>query len=201
MPKTVDHDQRRSQIADAVVQLAAREGLHAVTMRAAAAETGFSLRLVQYYFPSKAELLRGVLDHLRRRSNERWSARLAELQRPVTARSYVEAFLHEALPSDDDSRAFHLVGASYTVLAMTDPDLAEAGLAAGIHPLEDQLADALRRGQQDRELAQDLDPEHEAARLVALNHGIGTTVLIGHRSADEGRAVLRYHVRALFGTG
>lgn len=34
------------------------------------------------------------------------------------------AFCAEALPSDESSRAFHLVRTSYAVLAMTDPDLA-----------------------------------------------------------------------------
>lgn len=40
----------------------------------------------------------------------------------------------------------------------------------------------------------------EAARLVALNHGIGTTVLIGQRTAEQGRAVLQYRLDARFGT-
>ncbi|MBF6290125.1 TetR family transcriptional regulator [Nocardia cyriacigeorgica] len=48
MPRTVDHVQRRAQLADAVVAVAAREGLHAVTIRAVAAEAGVSLRFVQY---------------------------------------------------------------------------------------------------------------------------------------------------------
>lgn len=198
MPKTVDHDHRRAQISEAVVHLAARHGLHAVTMRAAATETGFSLRLVQYYFPTKAALIHGVLDHLRHRSDERWKARTAALPRTPTARAYVDAFLDEALPTDDDSRAFHLVGASYAVLAMTDPDFADAPVTSGLHHLEDQLADVLHRGQQDGELPEHLDPACEAARLVALNHGLGTTVLIGHRTAEQARTVQRYHVDALF---
>ena len=38
MPRTVDHDQRRSVILKAFVAVAAREGLHAVSLRAVAAE-------------------------------------------------------------------------------------------------------------------------------------------------------------------
>ncbi|RZS44577.1 TetR family transcriptional regulator [Herbihabitans rhizosphaerae] len=198
MPKTVDHEQRRALIADALVRLAAREGLHAVTMRAVADEAGVSLRLVQYYFHSKAELLRGALAHLERQSVLRWEARLARLPGPVSARAFVEAFLAEALPSDEASRAFHLVGASYAVLAMTEPDLV-AGLS-GITGLEKRLAGVLRQARTDGELAVGLDPTIEAARLVALCHGIGTTVLIGQRGIRPARKILRHHVDQLFGT-
>ncbi|WP_028851682.1 TetR/AcrR family transcriptional regulator [Thermocrispum municipale] len=200
MPKTVDHEVRRAQLADAVVRVAARDGLHAVTMRSVAAEADVSLRQVQYYFRSKAELLHGTLRHLEQQSRERWSARLAELPRPYSGRAVVEAFLAEALPSDEVSRAFHLLGASYAVLAMTDPDLAEQPFVAGLNHLESQLADALRAAQAEGDLPVELDVSREAARLIAINHGIGTSVLVGQRTAEEAEAVLRYHVDRLFGS-
>ncbi|OEV04856.1 TetR/AcrR family transcriptional regulator [Streptomyces oceani] len=201
MPRTVDHEQRRTQIADAAVRLAGREGLHAVSMRAVAAEAGISLHLVQYYFGTKAELIHAGLRHLERQSNERWAARLAALPQPVSARAYLEAFFEEALPTDDVSRTFHLVGASYAVLAMTDPDLADLPFVAGLSHLEKHLDDALRRGQADGSLPAGLDPAHQASVLVALNHGIGTTVMIGQRTAEEARTVLQRHLAALFDGG
>lgn len=198
MPRTVDHEQRRAHLAESLVRVAAREGLHAVTMRSVAAEAGVSLRLVQYYFHSKAELLHGALAHLERQSHRRWADRLAGLPNTPTAREFVEAFLAEALPTDEPSRAFHLLGASYAVLAMTDPEVADQPFIAGLHHLEHQLADALRHARAGGELPAGRDPDHEAARLVALNHGLGTMVMVGHRTAQDARAVLRYHVELLF---
>src|SRR3954468_6510376 len=64
MPKHVDHEQRRRQLAEAVVRIACSRGLQAVSMREVAAEAGVSLRLVQYYFHTKEELLAGTLRHL-----------------------------------------------------------------------------------------------------------------------------------------
>lgn len=64
MPKRVDHEERRAQIAEALVRVAARRGLHAVGMRDVAAEAGVSLRLVQYYFETKENLLFYGLQHL-----------------------------------------------------------------------------------------------------------------------------------------
>ncbi|MEU6270725.1 TetR family transcriptional regulator C-terminal domain-containing protein [Saccharopolyspora shandongensis] len=104
----------------------------------------------------------------------------------------------EALPTDEASRAFHLVGASYAVLAMTDPELADQPFVAGLNHLEAQLADALRRAQADGELSGDRDASVEAARLIALNHGLGTAVLVGQRTGEDAEAVLRCHIDELF---
>ncbi|WP_094980965.1 TetR/AcrR family transcriptional regulator [Rhodococcus pyridinivorans] len=198
MPRTVDHAQRRAQLADAVVAVAARAGLHAVTIRAVAAEAGVSLRFVQYYFPTKAELLVGALNHLETLSHHRWNRRLADLPDPPPARALIEAFCAEALPTDTASRAFHLVGTSYAVLAMTDPDLAQHPFVAGIDRLEHQLARALSRAQRNGEISGDLDVTAEAIRLVMLAHGLGTSVLIGQHDPDTALAVLTDQLDRLF---
>jgi AcrR family transcriptional regulator len=198
VPKVVDHDERRTQIAEGLVRVAARDGLHAVTMRAVAAEAGVSLRLVQYYFRNKAQLMLGALKYLERRSHERWAARLARLPQPVAPRAFIEAFLREALPTDEQSRVFHLVGTSYAVLAMTDTDVAEQPFIAGVDQLQRQLADVLGQAKARGELAPGVDVDHEAARILMLNHGLGTSVLVGQHSADDATAVLRYHLDQLF---
>src|SRR6478752_3383285 len=76
MPKRVDHEERRTQIAEALIQVAGRRGLHAVGMRDVAAEAGVSLRLVQYYFETKEKLLLFGLEHLTARFGERVAARV-----------------------------------------------------------------------------------------------------------------------------
>ncbi|WP_129842914.1 TetR/AcrR family transcriptional regulator [Streptomyces sp. RFCAC02] len=198
MPKRVDHGERRAHIADALVRLAAREGLHTVTLRGVAAEAGMSLNLVQYYFATKAELLRATLDHLEAGSHERWAARLRALPRPVTARAYLEAFCAEALPGDGPSRAFQLVWTSYAVLAMTDPELAAQPFVAGPDRLEAQLTEVLSEAHAAGELTAGAEPATEAARLLALTHGLGTSVLVGQRTAERAAAVLGAHLDALF---
>lgn len=198
VPRTVDHHQRRSQLAESLVRVAAREGLHAVTMRAVAAEAGFSLRLVQYYFQNKAQLTLGVLEHLEHESNQRWTARMATLPSPAPARALIEAFFDEALPTDERSHAFQLVGASYSVLAMTDPELADQPFITGIDRLEGRLAEVLEQAKAEGEIGPDVDPAAEAARLVALNHGLGTSVLLGQRSAESAKEIVHYHLDRMF---
>ena len=64
MPKRVDHEERRRQIADALLRTAATRGLHATGMREVAAEAGVSLRLVQYYFGAREELMLAAIQRL-----------------------------------------------------------------------------------------------------------------------------------------
>lgn len=198
MPRRIDHEARRAAIAEALVRVAVRDGLHAVTLRAVAAEAGLSLGLVQYSFPSKAALVTETLRHLERRSRTRWASRLAALPEPRTARSVLATFLAEALPSDDDSRAFHLLFTSFAVLAMTDPELAGQPFVAGPDRLERELTEVLARARDTGELAAERDPVVEAALLVTTSHGVGTSVLIGQRSVAEAEALLAAAVERLF---
>ncbi|MFS2293598.1 TetR family transcriptional regulator [Actinomadura hallensis] len=190
MPRTADHDARRTQIIDGLVRVAGRDGLHAVTMRAVAAEAGVSLRLVQYYFESKAQLMNAALERLERQSHERWAARLEGLRDP-SPREVVEALVAEALPTDPESRVFHQVWTSYAVLAMTEPPMAAQPFVEGPDRLERQITGILAG-------AGAADPETEAARLLALAHGLGTSVLVGRRSAESAMRILRRHLDELF---
>ncbi|MFG2586234.1 TetR/AcrR family transcriptional regulator [Streptomyces malaysiensis] len=198
MPKRVDHAQRRAHITDALVRVAAAQGLHAVTMRAVAGEAGMSLNLVQYYFETKAQLMHAVLERLEQQSHERWAHRLDRLPRPVTARAFIDTFLAEALPTDTASRAFHLVWTSYAVLAMTDPELAAQPFVAGPDCLEAQLAEVLEQAQRDGAMDTERDAPREAAHLLSLSHGLGTSVLVGQRTAPAALDILHDHLDRLF---
>ena len=57
MPKIVDHEQRRTEIAEALWRVVARQGLEGATIRAVAAEAGWSRGIVEHYFDNKEELL------------------------------------------------------------------------------------------------------------------------------------------------
>lgn len=198
MPKRVDHTQRRAHIVDALVRVAARDGLHAVTLRAVAIEAGISVHLVQYYFDTKARLLHAALEHLGRQSHERWARLLADRGDARSARDRLTSFVDAALPSDPASHAFHLVWTSYATLAMTDTELAEQPFVEGTNQLERQLTEILATARASGEIAADLDPAAEAAGLLSLSHGVGTSVLVGQRSLDQAQRLLRYHLARLF---
>ncbi|MFJ4685208.1 TetR/AcrR family transcriptional regulator [Streptomyces sp. NPDC088789] len=198
MPKRVDHAVRRAEIAEALLRVAARRGLHAVGMRDVAAEAGVSLRLVQYYFETKEKLLLHGLRQLTERFGERVAARVRAAGGDPGPRATVEALLTAALPTDEESRVFHLVYTSYAVLSVTDPALAAQPFVKDPDAAEDALTGLLRRAQERGLLRPGVDARSEAVGLLALSSGLGTGVLVGQRSPEAALSALHYRLDRIF---
>src|SRR6478735_9711548 len=107
MPKRVDHAIRRREITDAVCRITVKGGLTSATFREVAAEAGVSVRLVQYYFGTKDELLLSTQRHVAARSIVRLRAWIAETD--GTPRAWLCAFMGSFIPVDDESRVAMLM--------------------------------------------------------------------------------------------
>lgn len=184
MPKRVDHAERRTEIAEALVRVAGRRGLHAVGMRDVAAEAGVSLRLVQYYFQTKEKLLFFGLEILAERFGERVSARVRAAGDNPGPRAMVKALLMAALPTDDESRTFHHLYTSYAVLAVNDPALAAQPFIKNPDAAEDALTELLRQAQEAALLEPGADARLEAMRPA--RHVCGTRHQHPRRPAQPG---------------
>ncbi|MFF4814998.1 TetR/AcrR family transcriptional regulator [Kitasatospora sp. NPDC001309] len=187
MPKLVDHEERRAHIIDALLRSAASSGLHSVTMRSVAVEAGVSVRLVQYYFDTKEQLLLAAMTRLATRMGERVQRRVRATGAGSDPRAVVEAVLLEAVPTDEESRAFHLIYTEYAVLSVTDPALGGQPFLAAPDEMEAFLAAQLAA-------AGAADPRQEAVVLLAVSAGLGLSVLLDQRTAEDATAVLRYHL-------
>jgi AcrR family transcriptional regulator len=201
VPKRVDHEERRRQIADALLRTAATRGLHATGMREVAAEAGVSLRLVQYYFGTKEELLLAAMQYLAAQFSERAVARFRQSSRsgaPASPREVIAAILAEALPADDERRTFAVLNTAYFALSLTDPALAIGPLVKNTDAVIDVIAAQLRAAQAAGESPGRLDPDAEALGLLAMSAGLGNSVLGGQSTAEQAQAVIDYHVRRLF---
>src|SRR5918998_4180053 len=121
MPKVVDHEQRREELAAAVWRLAAREGLEAVTVRRVAEEAGWSTGALVHYFPDKEALLlfafRTVADRVMRRVAEAEEATDDPFE-------LARAMLVEGLPLDRERQAEVRVWFAFLGLALSRPALA-----------------------------------------------------------------------------
>jgi AcrR family transcriptional regulator len=201
VPKRVDHQERRRQIAGALLRAAATRGLHATGMREVAAEAGVSLRLVQYYFGTKEELLLFAMQQLAAQFAERGLARIRRTKpadgqpRP---RDVVAAILTEGVPADDERRTFTILYTAYFALSLTDPALAINPLVRNSNAVIDVIAAQLRTAQADGDMPAGLDPELEATSLMTMSAGLGTSVLAAHSSPEQAQAVIDYHLRRLF---
>jgi AcrR family transcriptional regulator len=192
MPRRVDHDLRRRQITDAVCRITVKGGLAAATFREVAAEAGVSVRLVQYYFGTKDELLLAT----QRRVAERAIARIAERLAAAdgTPRAMLRALLVPFIPTDDESREVMLVFVALHTVSLVDPSLARVEALEVPRSLHAAIARHLRRA----DLAPGVDVDAEAAVLAGATPSLAQSVLAGLSTAEDAIAVLDYAIdRAL----
>ena len=168
MPKLVDHEERRAELAAAVWRLASRDGLEAVTVRRVAEEAGWSTGALVHYFADKEKLIRFAF----RTAADRVGRRLAEIdERTTDPLERARAQLLEGLPLDRDRQDEVRVWFSFLGLALTRPVLARTQRAA-YRAWRDRIADRLRLAQESGAIRADADCAAEAAALVALVDGL-----------------------------
>lgn len=197
VPKKVDQDARRRDIADALLRVAAAEGLESVSLRHVAAEAGISMGAVQHYFRSKDEMLAFALERQSQRREERIIARLTAHGRAPTVRELVRTSALEVLPTDEPSRADYLAGVAFFIRALREPRLA-ALLTEGGERLYAFFAEQLGHAQRAGELADGVDAYQEAVLLWSVVEAQSSAITLGERTAEEATATVEYHVGRLF---
>ncbi|MFD6095296.1 TetR/AcrR family transcriptional regulator [Nocardiopsis flavescens] len=198
MPRTADHDRRRAQIADAVYDLIAADGLAAVTVARTADRAGMSVGLVQHYFPAKDDMLL----HAFERVGAAVAARVAGLvdegarhERSIAA--ILGAALAEHLPLDARRRAEFRVTRTFAGRALENPRLAGVDARASA-ALRDEVARAVANGFECGEVDPATDPALAAVRLAAATEGLATALYRDPEERDRALEVLRAEVGAVF---
>jgi AcrR family transcriptional regulator len=148
MPRVVDHEARRAEVAAVAAELIARRGLDGVSVRDVAAAGGYSTTVVTHYFAGKRELLL----HAYRSAGTATEKRLPK-------QGDLLAICEAILPLDEPRRLTWQTWFAFWGAAIADPELA---------------AMQRRRLLWFRDLlAAELDGDHEAAReLLVLVRGI-----------------------------
>ncbi|MEU2201525.1 TetR family transcriptional regulator [Isoptericola sp. NPDC019482] len=197
MPRRVDHEERRRQITDACRRVVARDGLEAATFQAVAAESGVSVRLVQYYFGNKHGLLvathRAVIEGSAARFGGGTSP--GESAEPPPPRAVLRALLVAQLPLDDARRADAVVLAAFHAAALTNEAVTPQELRGAPRALVDLVAAQLLRERGDGALPGDRSGPGDRARLdaelvLASAAGLTQGILAGHVSGETALAVV-----------
>ncbi|MEV4639831.1 TetR family transcriptional regulator C-terminal domain-containing protein [Actinoplanes sp. NPDC049548] len=188
MPKKVDALERRTRIADALMRVAAEQGLEAVSLRHVAAAAGVSAGMVQHYFRTKDEMMRFALGVVRDRSQARVTAAVARLGDAPAPRELLRTIITAVLPLDEESRADGRVALAFLAYTAVRPAAASA-----LHEDTAQMT-AFFAG-----LLPGPDADRAAAGLLALMEGLGVYLLGGHYPPEQALAALDAHLDLLFG--
>ncbi len=177
MPKEVDHDQRRNELADAVLRVVARGGVGSVTLREAATEAGWSTGALNHYFHGKRDMLEGAL----RRAMHLIATQVREAHRLADSREALVRMITSVLPADETRLGFARVWLSFCGEAVAMNDI-RTYLATSDVAWRHDLAAVIRRGQETGQFAPDVDADWVSDCLGALSDGMSIrTVLQGHR--------------------
>src|ERR1700761_752508 len=96
MPKIVNHDERRDQIALVACRVVAENGFDQATIVRIAREAGYTTGMVAHYFDTKQDIIIAALRLILRRIEERLTPPAGEAES-----ADLLALLSEALPIDE----------------------------------------------------------------------------------------------------
>ncbi|MET8119481.1 TetR family transcriptional regulator C-terminal domain-containing protein [Micromonospora sp. NPDC005291] len=189
MPKKVDHQERRTLIADALMRVAADQGLEAVSLRHVAAEAGVSAGMVQHYFRTKDEMMAFALAVVRERGQIRVTEALTRLGESPSPRLLLRTMIAALLPLDERTRDDGRVALAFLAYTAVRP-AAAPGLREDTRQLTEFIASVLPDGHGDA----------AAAGLLALMEGLGLYLLGGQYTAEQALGALDAQLDLLFGS-
>ena len=191
MPKIVDHQQRRRDIAAAAWRVIARHGTLGVTLRSIAEEAGFANGALKPYFPTKDSLLRGTFEYVYEQTNSRVQHVTTDL-RGIEA---LVAFGFEVLPTDPHKQDEARVVIAFWQAASEDPKLIEVNSSA-MRLWRHWLTEWIHQAQAAHQISTDIAIEAEVEATLTLLLGAQITAVVdpGHNQpvqlANQFRTIL-----------
>ncbi|MDQ3655194.1 MAG: TetR family transcriptional regulator [Chloroflexota bacterium] len=202
MERAAKHETRRAQLADAILDLASREGIEHVTLRGVAAEAGVSMGQVQHYFTTKEDMLLYAVNHAMRGMERRIHERMegADWDEFESAERMLRSMLEEMLGMDPETRRLLRVSIALLSRAGADERIAEA-LVRDDAELMAFTVQTIQWAQQLGRADPSLDPMQDANILWALAGQLGSDVALGRRDGATAASTLHYALGRIFRFG
>jgi AcrR family transcriptional regulator len=175
MPKIVDHDSRRIDLANAAGRIVAERGLENTTVRDIAHEAGFSSSILAHYFRDKDDVLAHTLRLLDERTGTQFSP-------DVTGEASIEEVIEAGMSVDEPRATDYRIRIHFWARALASPDLAEQqgkSFRAWIRDMRSLLRVRQKRG----EVNENVEIDSTADVLMAVGIGVGViSVFLPKRS-------------------
>jgi AcrR family transcriptional regulator len=176
MPRLVDHNERRKQICDVLLDVVSEAGISAATIREIAERSGWSTGVIGHYFNNRQDLLLGGL----RRAAEILAEHNTRVLNTLEGISALEQILEGSIPLDKRRLALCRIFFFFYAEGMTEEDLRQE-LESYLLGWRKSVTRAIRQAQANGDLPADLDPKHVAADLVGLADGMSIHALLDPR--------------------
>ncbi|MFC0434462.1 TetR/AcrR family transcriptional regulator [Kutzneria buriramensis] len=195
MPKVVDHQARRRELAEAVWRVISTDGVHHASVRAVAAESGWSTGSLRHYFPTQDSLLAFAMELLADKARARLQA-IDDQDTRTVLRRVAEALL----PVTSEHRVEVEVWLALLARAQVDPGLQRAE-RDNRDALLAVLSGMLWRATAQGELSRDRNPDLEAVRLLAVIDGMTLACVFSPEriGSDDAVRVIDRHLDDLLG--
>jgi AcrR family transcriptional regulator len=193
MPKIVDHNLRKKQIAEASWRVILEQGMEGATVRNIAKEAGLSLGALRHYFSTQEELLEFAMKLVMERATERIEKITVKELPP---KEMILEILMQLVPTTPETMAEMEVWFTFINYArhkQVTIDLPHDGIYQGMAKII-QSMDGLKL------LRNDLNIDLEIERLYALIDGIALHALLEKERLNQERIheLFVYHLNSIW---
>lgn len=194
MPRIVDHEERRRQICDVMLEIVAEHGIPGVTIRGVAERSGWSTGVIGHYFHNRQDLLLGGLRRAAELLGEFNSRSLGSLHGLAALEMIVEG----SVPHDARRLAICRIFFFFYVESMHDAELRQEVQSYLLH-WRKSASRAIRQAQEAGDLPRHLDAKQVASDLIGLADGISMHALLDEDALRNlrQRASTRFWLRQL----
>lgn len=194
MPRLVDHNERRRQICDVLLDVVSEAGIAAATIREVAVRSGWSTGVIGHYFHNRQDLLLGGL----RRAAEVLAEHNTRVLKTLEGIAALEQILEGSIPLDKRRLALCRIFFFFYVEGMTDEDLRQE-LQSYLVGWRKSVTRAIREAQAQGDLPNELEPKRIAADLVGLADGLSIHSLLDPQVMTQlqEHSPVRYWIRRL----
>ena len=183
MPRIVNHEERRAELAKHVWILIRKQGIAGVTIRNLSAQSGWSSGAIRHYLPTREQILSFAAEQL----NTQAEQRLRNLPYTGQPLQDFQQLLHNLLPLDEETRTWMEVWLAFLSAAVREESYADTGgiVYANVKALlHEILTDFQNNGWQ-------VNPEQTSTELHALLDGLSIHLLLRQITPEQAQETLK----------
>ena len=199
MPKIVNRDKKRSEIAQKAIAVLAKRGFQATTIQEIADAAGLGKGTIYHYFKTKEEILLVVSEQIFHETERSFGAALLRIDEPMEK---LAALIEEALHVTDDIEYLFIVYTELWLMNVRDGHYGDfIGVMKTLHnDLKDLVAKMIEERKRQGFWNEDTDSDALANYLISSFDGVVAHYMMDKENFDMKR-VTKEFIRFLISQG